>query len=276
MHQLAQVGTGGVGRRARRAPGRRAGVATLQRHDEGVEAAVAGRATGRWSGSRRSRRSRRTGTTAGSARSSGRARRAAPRPRARAARPRGSPCRRPRRRRPAGVIRRRSSATHPGVPVAAGGETARRPTYRRRRGRSATWSSAHQRTTAATSSWEAGRTTASGASLPSPARILSRSGVDLPRVRAMRHVVVGVHVLVADEVARARRACSSARPTSGSRTSVRGHGGAVLEGAEEGLDELAHGLRSPGAPWRGRPSGPSASAEARSRVDVRHVIQCDT
>ena len=82
----------------------------------------------------------------------------------------------------------------------------RRPGRRRRRCRRRTapprpGAAAQSRSSASTSSCEPGSTTASGASEPSPARMRSRSGVDLPRVCRMRASSSKSHVVVAHDAA---------------------------------------------------------------------------
>ena len=77
-------------------------------------------------------------------------------------------------------------ADHAGVALAPGDQAAgdRRAAAERARPRGG--ARPRRRARAATSSWPPGRTTASGASVRSPARARSRSGVDLPRVRSRR------------------------------------------------------------------------------------------
>ncbi len=242
------------------------GVATGSPTTRRVEAAVAGRGLARGTGRPRSRRSRRTRRTAGSGPASARARPAAPRPAGRAGPARGwrssSRCR-PRAacRSGSGRARRRRRSPRDGRPGR------RRPRCRRRRGPARRVAATHQSISAATSSWVPGVRRRPGESEPSPARSLSRSGVDLPRVRCSR-VSWSVSTCSAPTIS----ASSRSRP-GGQRLAepdVGGVDGGRVRGADEGVDERERGLRERAGLGRVAPARPV-------HLGLRaHVLQCDT
>ncbi len=120
-------------------------------------------------------------------------------------------------------------------------------------GTSATCRSLHHSTTEATSSWSAGSTTASGASSASPARILSRSGVDLPRVCRTR---ASRSTWTCSSPSRSRSSASSAgaSATSGTRTAVRAAGVSSTAGPKAASTRAraasARGCARSGSPQR--------------------------
>ena len=116
-------------------------------------------------------------------------------------------------------IRTRSSETRPAKPS----RRAARPPVTQvppPNGTTATWCSTAQARTAATSSCEPGRTTASGASDRSPARARSRSGVDFPRVRS-RRVSSSTSTCSAPRTPRSESSRSSGRADGGTVTASR-------------------------------------------------------
>ena len=139
-------------------------------------------------------------------------------------------------------------------------------------GTTATWCSTAQARTAATSSCEPGRTTASGASDRSPARARSRSGVDLPRVRSRRVVVVGEHVLGAEDAAQRRRAARRRAPTAGTVTGVERPGSRSSPKASS-IRPRAESGRAAARP--GRPSAGGASRPAASSVVMCYSVTHD-
>ena len=150
-------------------------------------------------------------------------------------------------------IRIRSRETTPAKPVAAGDQAAGRPRCRRRTGPRATWcSTAPARGRRRPRRGVPGRTTASGASLRSPARSRSRSGVDLPRVRS-RRVSSSVSTCSApSDAAPARRAASSVERLG--EADVGGvDGRRLVECRRRHLDQAASALSGSGAAWAGSP-----------------------
>lgn len=105
------------------------------------------------------------------------------------------------------------------------------------------------RSTASTSSWVAGRTTACGASVTSPARMRSRSGVDLPRVCRIR-------------LSASVRTCSSPPTASARARSVAGP--AVTSGTGRPAGDVASPARGGLTPSmsRSRPVTGSGSGAA--------------
>ena len=100
----------------------------------------------------------------------------------------------------------------------------------------------------------AGRTTASGESEPSPCPQPQQVGRRLAAGAQHAGVVVGEHVVGADQSRRARpRSASSSGSLS--RTSASGDGG-VSARADEGVDEAAGGLRRAARPAGVAPAGP--------------------
>ena len=193
------------------------------------------------------------------ARASARARRAAPRPPARAGRARGSRSSTRGRRRRSRFIRTRSRLTTPAKPVAAGDQAA---------GHRGAAAERHDREVVLDREGEhrgdlvvrrRGRTTASGASARSPARARSRSGVDLPRVRSRRVASSVQHVLGTDERRAAPSSSASRRASEGGQRR-RVDGGACRRAAEGQLDQAA-GRRRAGR--RRRPGRPSAGGASR-------------